>query len=225
MTISTAVKKQITSSWLTHFPDLTAYSQNKLYKVLGPIVIGIELLSIPRSEDYRPNFVIYPLWKENEIQCLDMPMISIEIERKNGRPFDVPYADHTKLENEAFESTSKQIIPFDRNIPLHQLMLYAELAIQKSFPVPIAEANNYELRLFSAVYASDWPLTENILDELFQVGSNWNPAGFNFKFGSFEKWYKSLEEKVRNRDLFLSQISRNLEGPKLSKLKRSELLP
>lgn len=225
MTINTSVKKQITSSWLSQFPELTAYSQIKLYKVLGPMIIGIELLTVPRSEDYRPHFVIYPLWKVDETKCLEMPMISTEIVRKNGRQFDIPYMDHSKWEIEVFESTSEQIIPFDQDISISYLMKYAELALQKGFRVPIAEANNYELRLFSAVYASDWPLTESVLDELFQLGNNWNPAGFNFKFGSFENWFKSLEEKVRSRNLFMNQISKNLESVKLSKLKRSDLFP
>jgi hypothetical protein len=224
MSIEVSIKKSVYASWLNHFTDLSAYNKGNFYKVLGPNIIGIELIKLPFSEDYRPHFAIYPLWEKNEKDCLRGPVLLKGIETKRGRQLDIPYSDNEKWKLEAFECVEKQTLPLDKDVKIDEL--FALINEQLNFVSgPAEEAAKYELKLFSAVYVSNWQLTDEILNTLYEIGKNWNPAGFDYYYGPFDRWYKSLEEKVRNRNLFMNQISQNLESTKLSKLKRSQLLP
>lgn len=61
MTDSKEGKKKIVDDWKEAFPELSAFSTIKLYKVIGPVVVGLELPSVPYSKDeYRIYFVSYP---------------------------------------------------------------------------------------------------------------------------------------------------------------------
>lgn len=224
MSISSIEKKQVTNSWLERFPQLTAYSQVKLYKVLGPIVIGIEIIKLPRTDQYRPHFVIYPLWKVDESNCLEIPVVIKDIKKKDGFQLDIPYKDNEKWKEKAFNYTSNQVISFSEDVRIDDLFELIAEVLKTGRRGPIPEANAFETKLFTSVYLGDWKRTEKILDELSEVGPTWPSFGFDFIYGPFDQWYKSLEEKVRNRDLFIKQIIINLESAKLSKLKRSELL-
>ena len=75
MAIDKEIKKKVTEEWLNAFPQLSAFTQNKLYKVVGPYVIGIELIKSPFTEGYSPYFVIYPLWKKDVKTSLDYPIL------------------------------------------------------------------------------------------------------------------------------------------------------
>jgi len=64
------IKEMVNEDWQKAFPQLTLYARNRFYKIVGPLVVGFELINIPRTEDYRPHFVCYPLWKNNIQECL-----------------------------------------------------------------------------------------------------------------------------------------------------------
>ena len=83
--LSLKIKKEIFKAWQNAFPQLTLYSQNNLYKKVGPIIIGIELIRLPRTEEYRPHFVMYPLWKKDILTCLSIPIILKEYKNKKGK--------------------------------------------------------------------------------------------------------------------------------------------
>jgi len=57
------IKKKVIEDWQNAFPQLTMYAQNKLYKIVGSCVLGIELIKSPHTESYSPYFVLYPIWK------------------------------------------------------------------------------------------------------------------------------------------------------------------
>ena len=65
MKINKELKQEINKEWQSAFPQLGRYAQNKLYKVLGTLVIGIELIKVPFMEQYRPLFVIYTLFDKD----------------------------------------------------------------------------------------------------------------------------------------------------------------
>ncbi|MGN7706892.1 hypothetical protein [Chryseobacterium sp. 22543] len=223
MSTDAQLKKNVYNSWLNNFSQLTPYNKDKFYKIVGPVVIGLEILKLPRAETYRPHFAIYPLWERDESTCMKGPLLFKQIKRENGFQFDIPYSDHKSWKEEAFRCTTSQTISMNDDVHIEDIYELADQQL-KMATGPADAAAKYLLKLFSAVYISDWTRTENILDELQLEGSTWNPLGFDFVYGPFEKWYKSLEEMVRNRDRFLMQISHNLESNKLSKMKRSELL-
>jgi len=71
-------KKIVTKEWLRAFPSLRPYAQNKLYKVIGAFICGIELIKLPHIDSYRPHFVIYPIYKKDNKSCLDYPVLMFE---------------------------------------------------------------------------------------------------------------------------------------------------
>jgi hypothetical protein len=99
--IEKGLKKKISHNWLNEFPELSLFAQNKLYKVLGLFIIGIEIIKMPGSDDYRPYFVCYPLWKDNLKKCLEDPIILQEILDSKDFQFNIPYVEHVKFFHEA----------------------------------------------------------------------------------------------------------------------------
>lgn len=43
MAIDREIKKKVTEDWLNSFSQISAFAQNKLYKIVGSCIIGIEL--------------------------------------------------------------------------------------------------------------------------------------------------------------------------------------
>src|SRR5919109_893840 len=108
-----AIKKKVASDWQTAFPQLAAFAQDKFYKIIGPLVVGIELINIQRIEGYRPHFMIYPLWGNNRGHdlkaCLDAPAVYSAIRNRKGLQLDIPYIKHGGYFAEAVECTKTQI--------------------------------------------------------------------------------------------------------------------
>lgn len=44
------IKKFVKDNWIDAFPELSAFAQNKFYKVAGCFVVGIEAVNIPNIE-------------------------------------------------------------------------------------------------------------------------------------------------------------------------------
>ena len=116
------IKRKVIEDWKLAFPQLSGYSQNKLYKVTGPIVVGIELVSLPRTEAYRPHFAMYPLWKNDVKTSLDVPIVLKEYFNKKRLQYSIPYEKHSQLFSDVLESIKQQTpISFDEDISLKDL--------------------------------------------------------------------------------------------------------
>jgi len=74
MAVSKETSNAVNVDWENAILQLTLYAKNKLYKRVGPLIAGLELIKLPMSDEYLPHFVIYPLWKtgrENEFGLSD----------------------------------------------------------------------------------------------------------------------------------------------------------
>jgi hypothetical protein len=219
------IKKKITEEWLNAFPQLTEYAQNKLYKVVGLTIIGIELIKLPRTESYRPHFVVYPIWKSNLKACLDSPIILYELYNKKGLQFSIPYDKHNLYFSEVLESAKKQILlPFDKDVPLKTML---DL-IDNRFNDMLIKAHSgkqaalYEFKLYAALYL-DSNEVQNVLEQIQKESKKWNMQLFEAWHGTFDKWFQSLQEKVAHRNEFIAQIQLNKQDTKLKKLNQSEM--
>jgi hypothetical protein len=227
MTIPNSIKKDILNDWSKEFQGLSPYAQNKLYKVIGPFVTGIEIFKLPRADDYRPYFVCYPLWKSNEKECLDESIIFQEIKNKKELQFNIPYIKHGIFYQEAAECTRKQIpISFDRDESLKNLFeainnQFSYILVKSS---PVQQAKLFEAKIFAALYVNDMALVEKVLGELNKSSKSWAPNLFEWKFGKLEDWLQGLQEKINSRDEFIKQVETNKQDKKISQLKRSELI-
>ncbi|WPV66707.1 hypothetical protein [Chitinophaga sp. LS1] len=226
MTISNSIKKDILNDWSKEFQGLSPYAQNKLYKVIGPFVTGVEIFKLPRADDYRPYFVCYPLWKSNEKECLEESIILQEIKNKRGLQFNIPYIKHSVFYREAVECAIKQIpISFDRDVSLSNLFdainnQFSYILIKSS---PVQQAKLLEAKIFAALYINDMVSIKKVLEEVNKSFQNWRPDLFEWKFGKPGNWLQGLQKIVNNREGFLKQVKANKQEKKIIKLKSSEL--
>lgn len=221
------IKDMIDVDWVQTFPQLTKFGYNKYYKIVGPIILGIELIKLPHSDAYRPYFVVYPLWQKDLKTCFSGPVILLQTYNKKGLPFSIPYTKHNDFFKEAVDCFKKQI-PISMNNDISVNILF-EL-IDKCFNDILVKSNSaeqarlYELKLNIALYLDDEEQIKNILDCIKNESKNWNMQMFEIWYGEFDTWLQYLYEKMNKKIAFLEQIIINKQDKKLKNLKKSELV-
>lgn len=224
MAIDKEIKRKVSEDWLNAFSGLSAFAQNKLYKVVGPFIVGIELVKLPHSEDYRPYFVLYPLWKSSLKTCLDSPVILSEIINKKGLQFSIPYLKHNSYFIEAVECLKEQI-PVSLNSDVTLRSLYD--LIDSCFNDVLNKSNSaqqaklFELKFYTSLYVGSQ--IQNVLNKIDQSSKSWNMSMFETRYGKFDLWFKGLQENVSNREAFLAQIECNRKDKKVAKLQSAGL--
>jgi hypothetical protein len=226
MAIDKETKKKVTEDWLSVFPQLSEFSQNKLFKVVGSCIIGIELIKLPHSDDYRPHFVLYPLWKSDLKNCLDSPTISFAIRNKKGLQFSIPYLKHGSYFTEAADCLKKQVaVSLNDNVTLKSLF---DLVENHSNDILIKsnsaqQAKLFELKFYAALYVGSQSQVQKVLNQITQSSKSWNMNMFENWHGKFDLWYRVLEELVDSREDFLKKIETNSKDKKIAQLKSAKL--
>ncbi|MCP9751017.1 hypothetical protein [Ferruginibacter sp. HRS2-29] len=226
MAIDKEVKKKVTEDWLNAFPQLSAFAQNKLYKMIGCCVAGIELIKLPHSEEYRPHFVIYSLWQNDVKKCLDAPVLMKQLYNKKGLQFNIPYEKHTTFFNDAVDCFKKQMpVSFNGDFTSKLLFefvdsLFSDMLVKSN---SAEQAKLFELKFYVALYTGNQSQVQNVLHQIKQASRNWNMQMFEIRYGNFDTWLQVLQEKVNSRDEFLKQVEANKQDKKISQLKSSEL--
>jgi hypothetical protein len=165
MSISREIKNKITQEWQQEFPSLSKFNHSKLYKIYGPVILGIELFKLPRADEYRPYFVSYPLWKPDIHTCFKEELIIKEIKNRKGLQFDIPYIKHDVFFLEAVECTKKQLpISFETNLDVFSLvnLLDSQLTLGLNKNSPVLQAIIHEGRFFSALYTGHQKLLDDV---------------------------------------------------------------
>ena len=205
---------------------MSVYAQNKLYKICGTFILGIEILSLPRTEDYRPIFSCYPLWKPRIKQCFEEPVFIQEIYNKKGFQFNIPYTKHVTFFQEAVECIKKQApILVQQNVSLKQLFevfdkQFSQTLIKSS---PVGQAKLFEGKLLSALYVNDINTSEQVLAEINKASMSWTADLFEWKYGKLDVWLQSLQATITNSEEFFKQIEANRQDKKIEKLQSSRL--
>lgn len=226
MAIDKEIKKKVTNDWLIAFPELTEFAQNKLYKVVGSCIIGIELIKLPNSEEYRPHFVIYTLWKSDIKKCLDAPVLIKQLYNKKGLQFNIPYENHTAYFTDAVECLKNQfLISLNGDVTLK---LFFEL-VDSQFGDLLVKTNSavqaklFELKFYSALYTGDQSQVQNVINQIQKSSKIWNMQMFEIWHGKFDLWLQGLQGMASKREDFLNLIRTNKLDKKILKLKSSEL--
>jgi len=220
------VKKRVSEEWLRAFSQLSAFSQNKFYKILGSCLIGIELIKSPLKENYSPYFVIYPLWKKDVKSNLNYPIILKEFKDKNGYQYDIPYEMSSVILSDVIKRVRQNCpLPFDSNIPLLSILSLMD-TFSKEPPLSAAP-NSYlqavlqESKLKIALYGSIQK-SQIIFNQIKKT--NWDAHHFSACGVDLNNWLESLREELDNREDFLRQIEINKRDSKILKLKFSEII-
>jgi len=230
MKIDNNLKNKVTEDWKNAFPQLALFAKDKFYKVLGPLVIGIELIKLPRTADYRPYFVIYALFGNRmgkDIRaCLSGPILLESYLNKKGSQYDISFEKHTILFKDVIESIYNQTpLSFSNNNSLNSLLLvfdkYSKQPPLSAAPKSYLQASLYEMRLKIALYVSTQE-AEGILEKI--NGINWDINHFEACGVDFNNWLQSLQDVIKEKDLFLEIIEQNKKDKKIAKLHYSELI-
>lgn len=230
MGIDKTLKKKVIADWQNAFPQLSMYAQNKFYKVVGPCVLGIELIKSPHVESYSPYFVLYPLWGNRmgiDIKaCLESPIILRDFKNEKGYQFNIPYEMHSAFFDDVVDCVKNQTpLPFEGNITLKQIAEAIEDSSQK--PPLSAAPNSYlqallqEEKLKIALFISSED-ARNVLGQIHK--RSWDTKSFNMWNVDLSIWLQSLQTIITYKDEFLKQIEANKLDKKISMLKYSELI-
>ncbi len=211
--------------WLIVFSQLGAYNQNKLYKIVGPCLIGIEIIKSPHTDSYSPYFAIYPLWKKDVKTSLDYPIILKYFKNKKGIQYDIPYEKHSVFFNDVIDSVRKQTpLPFEGSISFKTLVSildeYSKTPPLSAAPNSYLQAVLQEAKLKIALFIGVQE-AESVMEQINK--RNWDTNHFKACGVDVNKWLQSLNEVITNRDEFLNQIETNKQEKKISLLKSSEL--
>lgn len=222
------IDPQIYKDWLEHFPELGKYHRNKFYKIIGPLVVGIELVDVPMMEQYRPFFFIYPLWETNVKSCFDIPLIYFEFYDKKKLDLEIVYRKHQQRFLEAVMYVKEQIpLPLNRDWHLSEVLRFAEHYLKTSRALHSGVRGQAIVRRFAvllAVWVNDNHAVSIGLDVIQQEQKKWDRDQFVLWFGDFDAWYADLQNQVNQREDLFRLVQSNLQDSKLRKLPCSRLL-
>ncbi len=226
MAVSALNKKEVANLWLDRYPSLHPYSQDKLYVVLGPFIMGIELIKLPRIEEYRPHFVLYPLYGNLSGQkikdCMSYPVLLLEFFNKKGLQYSIPYKNSFSLTQEAIKAVDREI-PFKigDDVSLSSIHRLVDSQINnKLVKLQLKQPEFYEVKYYSALYISN-SAAEVVLKQINKDSKAWDMKKFSTYYGDYNAWYNGLKET--NRDKFIEIIDKNKSDKKVEKLHYSEL--
>lgn len=220
------VKNIISENWLEIFGELRPYSNSKLYKIIGPLITGVELIKLPSTDCYRPHLVVYPLWKLNEKECFKEPFLLKEIVDEKGEQYNLAYSEEKKLITGAAKNAnvqSKELLNGDVKLSTIYSLIdetFNYILVKSS---PVAKAKLFELKLCTALYINDEALFMKTFNEVTNDSQKWTPELFNWKFGNVNIWLEDQKTRLPHKVPFLNQIESNKTQKKIQKLIFSEI--
>lgn len=227
MKIEKNAKKVIFQEWSSEFPELSSFSKSKLFKLLGPLVGGIEFFDLKKTVEYRPYVAWYPIWKSTLKECLNQPLVLYEIRNKKGLQFDIPYNVGDTVLNEAIDATRQQMfLSLEGDVKVNEIFSLIDRQFSKTLikSSPIGQANLLEGKLLIALYLNDQKSIQMTMNEIKEKSDLWMSGLFEWKNGRTDIWIEKLKGIVLNREQFLSQVYSNRQDKSLLSLKSSEIL-
>lgn len=219
------LNKIIFKNWLNDFPHLEKYDRNKILKVLGPLLVGLELVRLPFSQEYRPYLVFYMLWKQTIKDCLLGPILLLEIYSETGSQISVPYDSNNEYYNIAVNSIKAQFSDvLSCDVSLTRLLNLMDKLSPNS---PRNGTNSYlaakfkENQLNIAICTGNDQVIQKTLDEIKAV--DWNLNHFAMFDMTLEKWYKILENMIINNKTLIKNVKSNQGDKRNQKLQFSRL--
>lgn len=224
-----SIKAKINEEWQLEFPTFNKFSVNKFYRIVGCVVVGIELIVLPGSGDYLPYLTIYGLWPNalgNDVKAwLGAPVLIKQFYNYKGFQFNIPFELDNEMCKEAINVVkSKAAFLLAEVISIETLNdcidEYAKSPPLDAMPGSFLQASLMESKLNIARYVSH-AYAVGVFKEL--KSRSWNTAHFKLCGQDVDQWIEKMKNKLADRDLFVDQVKANRLSPGLSKLKFSEL--
>lgn len=219
--------KEIYKLWGKEFSHLSTFSPTAFYMTLDIAVVGIRLMPLIGGEEYRPHFMCFPLWRENNKMNMEDLIFMQELHDSKNMQLDISYKASPDTINKAIDATHKQVGACIQEY-IHVKDILGILKKQFSYlPVqrnPILQSLLLEYELMIALYINNSNFIDEVKDVIIKISKNWNPEFFEPQCGKIEDWCKQLFDRLDNRDAFLEQVHKNLDEGKIAKLPRSHMV-
>jgi hypothetical protein len=221
------INEILEEEWLKAFPILSRYKKGKYYKIVGPLIVGLEMVRLNYIECYRPHFVAYGLWENSLNSCLKVPEILFEIKGSNGRTLNIPYSKQPETIMNNLDIIRVQLLSiYPSTIKTQSLFDLIEWYLKNSelnaapFSVFAAQLHRTMLRL--AIFAERKDIEARTLD-LIRC-KPWDQKHFTLAGMKVADWIASMEAESENPSFLLAKIRKNRNSSSLSQLPRSELI-
>lgn len=220
-------KKEIYKLWGKAFPNLATFSPTAFYITLDIAVVGIKLMPLIGGEEYRPYFMCFPLWKENNETNMDKLIFMQELRDAKNMQLDISYLASPDTINKAINATHKQVgACIQEHVHVKDIFgilnkQFAYLPVQRN---PILQSLLLEYELMIALYINNPNFINEVKEVIIKVSKDWNPEFFEPQCGKIEDWRKQLFDRLDNRDSILKLIQENLNEGKIAKLPRSHMV-
>lgn len=220
-------KKEIYKLWGKAFPHLSTFSPTAFYMTLDIAVIGIKLIPNIGEEDYRPHFMCYPLWRENNKANMSESVFMQQMYNAKNLQMNIPYTANLETIKKSIDYTKKQIgACVQEYVAVKDIFkilkgIFSYILVKSS---PILQSNLLEYELMIALYINNPNFINGVKQEINRISKDWDPKFFEWKNGKIEDWRKQLFDRLDNRDYFLEQVQKNLCEGKIAKLPRSHMV-
>ncbi|GGG46670.1 hypothetical protein [Bizionia arctica] len=225
--------KKINKDWKDAFPELKTIGSNQLFEIVGPILVGIELVKSKFQNQYRPYIVISSLFGSdvatnrggNQLKnCLNSPDFYFGLVNQKQIQFDIGYDSTPDKINEAIKEMKKQHLPLEQNITVNELFDFIDS--HKSHTSIISDSSGalaylMEFKYLLSVYLNNEELKNNVLAEIESDKKFWNMEHFEMWIGDYNDWIEKLK-KTKQSEL-LNSINKILSDSKLKKINRFDL--
>jgi hypothetical protein len=226
-------KKSINKDWKETFPKLKTIGSNQLFSIVGPMLVGIELVKSKYGGQYQPHIVICSLFGSevatnragNQLKnCLNSPDFYFGLVNQKQLQFDISYDSPSDKINEAIKEMKKQHLPLEQDITINELFDFIDS--HKSHNSIISGSSGalaylMEFKYFLSVYINSKTLKNNVLAEIESDKKFWNMEHFEMWVGNYNDWIEKLK-KTKQSEL-LNSMNKILSDSKLEKLNRFNL--
>lgn len=225
--VDKVLQKKMMNDWRSEFSEFKLYSPVKLFKVVGPLIMGIEMQTLLGNDEYRPHLTCYGLWGGGLRESLKYPAIYVEHRNRKGLQFDIKYSIHAAGSGmpELCDLLRQQVsVPFEGDITIGQL--HAELdkyivTYRISYPI-IMDAMGMKVR--TALYIGDAKMAKELFEGLVDDTKDWYHPYDEYFPERRREWLQELKNTIEHRDDFISTIENNLLYAKIRRLNRVALV-
>lgn len=224
-------KKEIMNSWNLYFPELKPIGKNKLLRIIGPVIYGIELIFVTNMGWYKPHVVMYPLWGNkfgNDIKNVFLgPILNYIFCNDKNLNISVPYTKHHLMLDEImkFNYINNLVVSFDY-VRFEDISKFInEHPSHNTFRVDLLSfVKTLELEFTLGLYINNIQIMEHTIEKMNLSAKKWNMSFFERVFGNYDLWINSLKNRVNEKNHFIDIIEKNKKEKLLKNLNFSELI-
>lgn len=223
-------KKEILRAWNVYFPTLKPVGNNKLLKIVGPVLYGFELIFVNNMRWYKPHIVIYSLlgnrFGKDIKSVFASPVLNYIFRDDKNLDISVSYADHNKLLEGIMDyNYLNSVIPFNEDVKLEAFrnLIYKHPSYSNYSSITINHANLLHLDFLLSMYIENNNAIDEIINKIILSSKKWKMELFESVYGNFDLWIYKLKEYSSYRSEYIQTIEENKNNKKLIKLNFSEL--